>query len=144
MNVIFASSSNGRIEGDDAHTHECYEIIVVLEGCCNLYIDDEEFSMNENSVVVIPPGVVHGSLSADSFRDLYIRVDEFPAVQDTPVAFSDQTDIIRYLGQLICTTWLQKDYNYRAITSALLAVINQYVVKYKEKGCEYGTDRSGN
>ena len=137
MNVIFASSSNGRIEGADAHVHECYEIIIVLEGCCNLYIDDEEFVMNENSVVVIPPGIVHGSLSADSFRDLYIRVDKFPAVQGAPFVFLDQTDVIRYLGQLIYTTWIQKDYNYRSITSTLLAVINDYVVKFKDKGYEY-------
>ena len=74
MNVIFASSQNGRIESEDAHVHDCYEIIFMLEGCCFIYIDDEEFLMSENSVAVIPPGVVHGSLSAEGFRTLFIQV----------------------------------------------------------------------
>ncbi len=137
MNVIFASSQNGRIEGEDAHVHDCCEIILMLEGCCIMYIDDQEFLLDENSVVVIPPGVVHGSLSAEGFRNLFIQVDRLPAIQSAPYVFSDRTGNICHLGQLIYTTWLQKDYNYRSITSSLLAVVNDYIVKFQNKGYHY-------
>ena len=138
MNVIFASSQNGRIESEDAHVHDCYEIIFMLEGCCFIYINDEEFLMNENSVAVIPPGVVHGSLSADGFRTLFIQVDRLPAVQDTPFVFTDQTGELRNLVELIYTTWIRKEYNYRSISSSLLAVVNDYIVKFQNKGYHYG------
>ena len=138
MNVIFASSQNGRIESEDAHVHDCYEIIFMLEGCCFIYINDEEFLMSENSVAVIPPGVIHGSLSADGFRTLFIQVDRLPAVQDKPFVFTDQTGELRNLVELIYTTWIRKEYNYRSISSSLLAVVNDYVVKFQNKGYHYG------
>ena len=107
MNVIFASSQNGRIESEDAHIHDCCEIIFMLEGCCFMYIDDEECLLSENSVAVIPAGVVHGSLSADGFRTLFIQVDRLPAIKDKPYVFTEQTGALRNLVELIYTTWIK-------------------------------------
>lgn len=137
MNVIFTGQQKRRITGAKAHTHDCYEIIITLEGNCFMHINDEEIFLDENSVVVVPPGIVHSNLSADGFRDLFIAVDRVPAIQDVPFVFSDQTGIISSLGQLIHTTWIQKEYNYRSITSSLLLVINDYIVKFQDKGYEY-------
>lgn len=117
--------------------HDCYEIVTVLEGTYYTYLNDEEILVNEESVVVIPPGTVHCSQSTDGFRDLFIHVDQIPAIQDEPFVFADQTGVVHYLGQLIYTTWLQKDYNYRSITSSTLALIIEHIIKFQGKGYEF-------
>ena len=94
--------------------------------------------MSENSVAVIPPGVIHGSLSADGFCTLFIQVDRLPAIQNKPFVFTDQTGELRNLVELIYTTWIRKEYNYRSISSSLLAVVNDYIVKFQNKGYHYG------
>lgn len=137
MNVILTEQRFQKITSVKEHSHNCYEIIIITDGECVIYINDEEFFVQKDSVIILPPQAMHRNSSKNGFTDLYIRTDHLSAIQDKPFIFLDKTETISLLGKALCTTWAQKDYNYQAISSALLSSINEYIIKYKGGGCKY-------
>lgn len=137
MNVTIAGQRFQNITRVSKHFHDDYEIIMTTSGDGFIYIDGEEFPIQKDSVVVLPPQTLHHNISDNGFTDLFIRADHLPAIQDKPFIFLDNTGTIGLLGKALYTTWTQKDYNYQAISSALLTSINEYIIKYKGSVCKY-------
>lgn len=137
MNVLFTGQQFQKITYVKEHSHDFYEIIITTDGEGFIYIDNEEYFIQKDSVVVIPPRTLHRNTSTSGFTDLFIHVDHISAIQDKPFIFMDKTGMISLLGKALYTTWIQKDYNHQAIVSALLSSINAYIVKFKGEGCKY-------
>ncbi len=46
---------------DSTHSHECYEIIYLLSGECNILLNHSIYKMTPGKLVIIPPGEIHKS-----------------------------------------------------------------------------------
>ena len=46
---------------DHTHLHDCYELIYLLSGECNLLMNHKIYKMQPGSIIMIPPGVIHKS-----------------------------------------------------------------------------------
>ena len=53
------------------HSHEFYEINLIINGKGNHYIEKMEVEVNTGDVFVIPPGILHGYHSENSTLDVY-------------------------------------------------------------------------
>lgn len=138
MNVNFVGQRFQKITSVKEHSHDCYEIIIITNGESYIYINNEEFFVQKNSVIILPPYTLHRNASTHGFTDFYVRTDHLSVIHNKPFIFTDKTGTITTLGKFLFTVWIQKDYNYQSISSALLSTINEYIIKYK--GCGYKYD----
>ena len=137
MNAILVGQQFKKINSVKEHCHECYEIIITTDGDGQIFVEGEAFAIQKDSVIVLPPMTMHSNTSTNGFSDLSIRVDHLPSIQDKPFIFLDKTGTIGTLGKLLYTVWTQKDFNYQAISSALLTSIYEYINKYKGSDGQY-------
>ena len=79
--------SNERI---NFHQHKDYEIFIYTSGKGKLHIDGQEYDAEQGIIVVMPPNLVHGSISYDNLRYLAIlgNSDELMHI-DSPIVFKD-------------------------------------------------------
>jgi len=50
------------------HKHNNYEIMFYLCGTGNLRTQNKDYSFSPGSIIVVPPGIEHGSTSKDGFK----------------------------------------------------------------------------
>lgn len=59
---FFFRSMDGLSKRDaDVHYHSYYEIYRLTSGGCDNFVDDKLYSMEPGDMVIIPPGVIHGT-----------------------------------------------------------------------------------
>lgn len=59
---------------DTTHNHECYEIIYLTSGECNMFLNHSIYKMKPGDLVVIPPGEIHKTAYGDSNKHKQERV----------------------------------------------------------------------
>ena len=91
------------------HTHECYELILNLEGEGTLTVGDREFAFFPGSVHIIPPNTPHIKSSDNKFRDIYFLTDTLSASPATheisaPIAFCDDSEktLEKLMHMMLC------------------------------------------
>ena len=111
----------------DMHSHSGWEIIYRTAGTTISTIGNVRYTVSEGDIIIIPPNLVHGDISADCYSDMDIRVDhlDFLDIYEA-VQLHDYTGNIRLLMQLIHRTMLEKEYNYVNIVNSLLDALLQY------------------
>ena len=72
------------------HKHKDYELFIYSSGKGKLHIDGQVYDAEQGVIVVMPPNIVHGSISHDNLQYLAIsgRSDELLHI-DTPIIFKD-------------------------------------------------------
>ena len=68
---------------DIYHTHDFYEIIIVLQGGCTAFINGHEYDLNMDSIVIMCPGDSHSFLKQTEdvgLLSLSVRVEEFERI----------------------------------------------------------------
>lgn len=72
------------------HKHKDYELFIYSSGKGKLHIDGQVYDAEQDMIVVMPPNIVHGSISHDNLQYLAIsgRSDELLHI-DTPIIFKD-------------------------------------------------------
>ena len=72
------------------HKHKDYELFIYSSGKGKLHIDGQVYDAEQGMIVVMPPNIVHGSISHDNLQYLAIsgRSDELLHI-DTPIIFKD-------------------------------------------------------
>ena len=75
MALLLVGASPGRLMEYGLHSHDCYEIIVNVEGDGIAEIGGREYPFCPGSVHVIPPNMPHQKSAQSGFRDLYLRAD---------------------------------------------------------------------
>ena len=58
-----------------SHRHDCYEIILNVEGTGTARIGEREYPFSPGTIQVIPPGTPHRKWAEKGFRDLYLHTD---------------------------------------------------------------------
>lgn len=64
-----------RVESTALHTHDQYEIIHYTRGKGVMRTREKEYDVAEGDILVVPPGVAHGSYSAEGVERIYLRGD---------------------------------------------------------------------
>ncbi len=59
------------------HTHKNYEIMLYLNGVGRLRTSEGDFPFEEGTVLIVPPGVLHGSDSETGFQNISVEGDFF-------------------------------------------------------------------
>lgn len=57
------------------HEHDCYEIILNVEGAGSAEIGGKEYPFSPGTIHVIPPHTPHRKQAEQGFRDLYLHTD---------------------------------------------------------------------
>ena len=72
------------------HKHKDYELFIYSSGKGKLHIDGQVYDAEQGVIVVMPPNIVHGSISHDNLQYLAIsgRSDELLHI-DAPIIFKD-------------------------------------------------------
>ena len=75
------------------HTHKTYEIMHYLEGTGYLRTAEGSIPFQPGTIIAVPPGLSHGSVSANGFRNISIGSDfEHLLCFDAPVVFTDNPE----------------------------------------------------
>lgn len=79
------------------HTHDCYELILNLEGEGIMTIGDKQFDFFPGSVHIVPKNTPHVKESKDKFKDIYFLTDTLSLApmaidESTPIAFCDDAE----------------------------------------------------
>lgn len=125
-----------------SHNHAAYEIHLVQQGRCVMYIEDRYYELPEGTYCVIPPGTYHSQLSSkqDQVRKVCLRfhykasaerkspvrdqeAETFLQVLDRMVFYwqADSSGTLQSLISAIKRELLMKPLGYRAKTISLLA-----------------------
>ena len=72
MSSLHIYCTENGIRSYPLHAHSQYEIIYYLEGCGRLKTDKCEYPFVPGSVIIIPPGTFHGSVSEKGFKNISI------------------------------------------------------------------------
>ncbi|MBQ7336110.1 MAG: helix-turn-helix domain-containing protein [Clostridia bacterium] len=79
------------------HTHECYELILNLEGEGIAMIGNSDYPFCPGSVHIIPPNTPHSKTSKNQFLDIYFHTDTLPLLppsinKNEPIVFQDDNE----------------------------------------------------
>lgn len=69
---VFKTSSNFQDKAS-LHTHSALEIIFCHEGSVSYLLGDVRYHLTSNSIVIVPPNIVHAPLSLEKIRGPYTR-----------------------------------------------------------------------
>lgn len=74
MNLRIYQTEDG-ISSYPLHAHNQYEIIYYLRGCGNLKTEARDFPFEPGTVIIVPPGIYHGSHSDSVFKNISVSGD---------------------------------------------------------------------
>jgi AraC-like DNA-binding protein len=61
------------------HEHPHFEITVVIFGSGTFYLDDQEYPIQEGTVILIPPNIPHNYSSSTCIRFAVLQIEKLPA-----------------------------------------------------------------
>ena len=118
------------------HSHcDRYEIITNYFGTCTVTIENKQYDMEENDILIVPPGAVHKASSPDTFMDFYIAAKHLD--YDRIYMIKDSDNVILPLMELMYKAMLEKENNYSKIADSLLDTICAYLDKYRNANHKY-------
>ncbi len=75
MALLLVGTSPSILTDHAAHCHDCYEIILNVEGEGPAEIGGREYPFSPGTIHIVPPNTPHSKRAADGFRDLYLHTD---------------------------------------------------------------------
>ena len=109
------------------HTHKTYEIMHYLEGNGYLRTSAGKLPFVPGTVIIVPPGLSHGSSSEAGFRNISVSGDFEHLLQfSTPVVFTDnQTNE----GKRLLTLLYENRFEQNSYTDALAKAYLHFLLK---------------
>ena len=120
------------------HTHDCFEVILNLEGEGVITIGDKQFPFYPGSVHIVPKNTPHIKDSSNQFKDIYFLTDTLSSVPRSidgsrPIVFSDDTDkTLEKLMHMMLYRYLQGNKNDSVLESMYelaISIIEEASVK---------------
>lgn len=125
MQDIFISITPENTRQYPLHRHNHWEVMYYLEGDGYLATAVENIPFCPGSIILVPPGVTHGSVSEERFVNISIGGDfRHVFLFQEPVKFQDTTAEGEQLARLI----YRNRYGDREYLSALCAAYGQYLL----------------
>ena len=79
-----------QVESTAQHTHDQYEIVHYIGGKGVVRVGEKEYAVAAGNILIVPPGVGHGSYSTAGVERIYIRgAFEQTLSFDTPMLLQD-------------------------------------------------------
>lgn len=128
---IFLQSSDVEFVSNELHFHDCFEIVYVLEGCTTQIINDQEYSLKENDMVLISPNQPHSLNYIPDIPTKNIIVKFLPEIFKPVPIFVESKYILPFVN-CAKSTALHFDMNnsvYRSIHSLFLDIYQEYLNK---------------
>ena len=135
MELIFAGENKNVVDCPE-HSHSGFEIIITFFGKGKTLADGREITVDDGSVVVIPPKMSHRHVTEEKFSDIFIQFYDH-ILPNEVLTFRDETKTIENLCRIIYTNWLKKEKNYKAISENLMGALYEYIVKFQKSNVRY-------
>ena len=74
MNLII-NKTQDEVKNYPLHKHNNYEIMIYLEGKGYMHTPDKDYPYCPGTIIIVPPGVLHGSVSVEGFRNISVSGD---------------------------------------------------------------------
>lgn len=118
------------------HKHSCFEIVITTYGSGTTIVQNSEFSVSADSVIIIPPDFSHSHYSNSEFSDMFIQLTDTP-LPNEPAIFKDTTHEITELAKMIYNNYIQKDGNYKNTLQYLIGAFYEYLIKHCKSKSKY-------
>ncbi len=130
MNCISYIGGYGK-ETFNFHKHKDYELFIYSSGKGKINIEGNVYDAEQGMVVVMPPNIVHGSISYDNLRYVAILVksDELMHI-DTPIIFKDNErgDGFSLLQMIFANRYESQEYFYSLCFAFIHYVLKNVVI----------------
>jgi AraC-like DNA-binding protein len=132
MNVKLVGIAPGFINGITGDIHSEWEIVLNSDGCGKTSVNGEEYDFSPGVIICMPPNSPHSKYSEGKFRDIFIRVDEFPLINGNNVSVfkDDEEKSVETLMNIALRAFHKKEKNYQAVTDALMESIYQILLSW--------------
>ena len=110
-----------------AHSHKAYEIICCASGNYTVYIEEKEYFLKKNDIIIIPPNTVHKAMSDIEFTDIYVQAQSINS--EGIQTLHDESGRIFSLMLMLESILIEKGMNYQNIADSILDVICNYLVQ---------------
>ncbi len=128
MNVSCCIKNTRLISHYNSHYHNNYEIAFCTKGRSTIIADGKEYKLNENDIIILPPGTTHEGGSDILFSDFFIHASSV-GIDDVYVVH-DQKGHILSLMEMMHVIMLEKEKNYATIVDGLFSSICNYLTNY--------------
>ena len=135
MNTLYCGKRSVPIHSYTSHSHKCYEMILQTKGHCQTIINSKEYYIDKNTVMIIPPNIPHEANSDVLFKDFFIQAKSLKFNDVYIIRLPDNT--ILTLINLLHSTLLEKETNYKVIADNLLDTVCSYLTKYMQTEYKY-------
>lgn len=134
MNIIFCNKRTTNTT-TAPHAHSEWEIQQILSGTETAIINGITYSVNENDVMVIPPGSPHQEFPQGDFLAISLTAKELPFSDVTIV--NDYDKDISILFELILKVMTERDADYGIIADSLIDTMSRFIKKYTTSNCKH-------
>ena len=112
------------------HTHDQYEMILYAGGTGVMHTGETDYPVSEGSIIIVPPGVRHGSESQGELERFYMRGDFHQAFSfDAPVLLRDNP---RQEGQRLVQLLYENRFGNSEYIGALCTAFVQFLLMHME------------
>lgn len=132
MSVNLIGLSPDAIPNCLLHSHEVWEIILNLDGFGTSQIGDVSYNFKPGTIICIPPNVPHSKSSDGKFKDIFMRVNDFPIRSNIEVFsfIDDEEKSFETLIHLAYRFFHKKEANYMLIVNALYDSMYQLLLSW--------------
>lgn len=110
------------------HKHNHYEIMLYLQGAGHLRTQNGNIPFSPGSIIIVPPGIEHGSTSKDGFKNISVG-DEFENLLhfEDVVALRDNK---QNEGKMLATMIYNNRHKNSVYVSGLCAAYIRFILQY--------------
>lgn len=84
------SKTKSGVKAYPLHRHACYEVMLYLWGRGELVTPQKLYSFSPGTIIIVPPGILHGSRSEDGFCNISVGGNFYGAFSfDAPYSLTD-------------------------------------------------------
>ncbi|HIZ63460.1 MAG TPA: AraC family transcriptional regulator [Firmicutes bacterium] len=117
------------------HSHDVFEIVCYLEGNGVMRSDKENIKFSKGTLLIIPPGCLHGSISEKSFSNVCIHTADCPKFSEKGILIGkdNANEDAQTLAKMLYRYYLDEDLRekelirnlYNAYLSLVLSLVEE-------------------
>lgn len=125
--ILYVSRTPDGLQEYPLHTHKQYEIMLYLEGTGELRTPRKNIPFCPGTVIIVPPGIEHGSFSEHGFRNISVggSFGELLCFDDIAVGADNEQGE----GKLLATLLYKNQYANDSYLSSLCSAYLQFLLK---------------